>query len=149
MDEAQKIPQVLDEVHWLIENRGLRFILCGSSARKLKRGRANLLGGRAWRLEMFPLVTAELDYNLNFWRTKSGMEVDFVLADGEVAIEANGTSRVDNRDIASIISFNEKYSPRRAIVVCNEEAPRRHRHIELLPYRLFLEQLWGGEILAV
>jgi len=61
LDEVQKVPQVLDEVHWLIENKGLRFILCGSSARKLKRGRANLLGGRAWRYEMHPLVSAEID----------------------------------------------------------------------------------------
>jgi len=38
LDEAQKVPQVLDEVHWLIENKGLRFVLCGSSARKLKKG---------------------------------------------------------------------------------------------------------------
>ena len=60
IDEVQKVPELLDEVHWLIENGGLRFILCGSSARKLKRGRANLLGGRAWRYEMFPFVTAEL-----------------------------------------------------------------------------------------
>ena len=52
---------ILDEVHWLIENKGLSFILCGSSARKLKRGKANLLGGLARRYEMFPLVTAELD----------------------------------------------------------------------------------------
>ena len=47
LDEVQKVPQLLDEIHWLIENKGLRFILCGSSARKLKRGRSNLLGGRA------------------------------------------------------------------------------------------------------
>lgn len=60
LDEVQKVPQILDEVHWLIENKGLSFILCGSSARKLKRGKANLLGGRAWRYEMFPLVSAEL-----------------------------------------------------------------------------------------
>jgi predicted AAA+ superfamily ATPase len=39
IDEVQKVPQLLDEIHWLIENKGLRFILCGSSARKLKRGR--------------------------------------------------------------------------------------------------------------
>jgi len=65
LDEVQKVPQVLDEVHWLMENKGFRFILCGSSARKLKRGKANLLGGRAWRYEMFPLVTTELeDINL-------------------------------------------------------------------------------------
>ncbi|MEK7727621.1 MAG: AAA family ATPase, partial [candidate division KSB1 bacterium] len=61
LDEVQKVPQLLDEVHWLIENKGLRFILCGSSARKLKRGMGNLLGGRAWRYEMFPLVTPELE----------------------------------------------------------------------------------------
>lgn len=61
LDEVQKVPQVLDEVHWLIENKGFRFILCGSSARKLKRGHANLLGGRAWRYELFPFVSAELE----------------------------------------------------------------------------------------
>ena len=65
IDEVQKVPLLLDEVHWLIENRKLSFLLCGSSARKLKRGRANLLGGRAWRFEMFPLVTAEVpDFDL-------------------------------------------------------------------------------------
>jgi len=60
LDEVQKAPQILDEVHWLIENKGLSFILCGSSARKLKRGQANLLGGRAWRYQMFPFVTPEV-----------------------------------------------------------------------------------------
>jgi predicted AAA+ superfamily ATPase len=60
LDEVQKVPQLLDEVHWLIENRGLSFILCGSSARKLKRGGVNLLGGRAWRYEMHPLVSIEV-----------------------------------------------------------------------------------------
>ena len=65
LDEVQKVPAVLDEVHWLVENEGLNFILCGSSARKLKRGRANLLGGRAWRYEMFPFVYCELkDFDL-------------------------------------------------------------------------------------
>lgn len=45
VDEVQKVPALLDEVHWLMENRGLRFILSGSSARKLRRSGANLLGG--------------------------------------------------------------------------------------------------------
>ena len=49
IDEVQKLPALLDEVHWLMTNRGLRFILSGSSARKLKRSGANLLGGRADR----------------------------------------------------------------------------------------------------
>ena len=60
IDEVQKIPQLLDEVHWLIENTNLAFALCGSSARKLKRGHANLLGGRAVRYELFGFVSKEL-----------------------------------------------------------------------------------------
>ncbi len=60
IDEVQKVSELLDEVHWLIENRGIRFILCGSSARKLKRGHGNLLGGRAVRYELFPLTYREI-----------------------------------------------------------------------------------------
>ena len=60
IDEVQKVPDLLDEVHWLIQNQGLRFILCGSSARKLRRSGANLLGGRALPNTLFPLVSAEV-----------------------------------------------------------------------------------------
>ena len=60
IDEIQKVPALLDEVHYLIENHNASFILCGSSARKLKRGGANLLGGRAWRFECYPLTSAEI-----------------------------------------------------------------------------------------
>jgi len=66
IDEVQKIPQLLDEVHWLMSNRNVRFILCGSSARKLIRCGANLLGGRALRTIMYPLVSAEIpDFDLH------------------------------------------------------------------------------------
>ena len=60
IDEIQKVPALLDEVHWLIENRGLQFALCGSSARKVRRGAANLLGGRAVRYELRGLTAGEL-----------------------------------------------------------------------------------------
>lgn len=60
IDEVQKIPQLLDEIQWLIVNKHIQFILCGSSARKLKRGSGNLLGGRALRYELFPLVSEEI-----------------------------------------------------------------------------------------
>ncbi|MBU4251990.1 MAG: ATP-binding protein [Candidatus Omnitrophica bacterium] len=60
IDEVQKAPRLLDEVHWLIENKGLSFLLTGSSARKLRRGQANLLGGRAWRKTMVPLSFIEV-----------------------------------------------------------------------------------------
>lgn len=66
IDEVQKIPALLDEVHWLMSNKGLHFILCGSSARKLRRCGANLLGGRALKKTLFPLVSAEIpDFDID------------------------------------------------------------------------------------
>ena len=65
IDEIQKVPGLLDEVHRLIESRGMSFVLCGSSARKIRRAGVNLLGGRAWRFEMYPLTWAEVpDFDL-------------------------------------------------------------------------------------
>lgn len=60
IDEIQKIPALLNEVHWLIENNKSRFILSGSSPRKIIRSGANLLGGRALRYELYPLVSQEI-----------------------------------------------------------------------------------------
>ena len=65
IDEVQKVPALLDEVHRLIESNRLRFILSGSSARKLRRGGVNLLAGRAITTSMFPLVSAELSFELD------------------------------------------------------------------------------------
>ena len=309
IDEVQKIPQLLDEVHWLIENKGLRFLLCGSSARKLKRGKANLLGGRAWRYEMYPLVSREvenldllkalnrglipahyleedyrkslrayvrdylkeevfdegltrnipafsrffeamgyshgeltnyaniarecgvdaktvkeyyqilvdtllgtmiepykkrqerqvitkagkfylfdvgiaggltkrhipeqkgelfgralehfilmeimahrsysdLDYEVNFWRTKTGLEVDFILGRGEVAVEVKGTGRIDSSDLHPLKAFIQEYHPRRAYLVCNERTQRIHGDIHIVPWRDFLSMIWNGGIIA-
>ncbi|MBN3038477.1 MAG: ATP-binding protein [Candidatus Omnitrophica bacterium] len=310
LDEVQKIPQVLDEVHWLIENKGLSFILCGSSARKLKRGHANLLGGRAWRYELHPFVSPEIekfdllralnhglipmhylqndsdckksleayvqdylreevfaegltrkipafsrffdafayshgeitsyhniarecgidsktvkeyyqilidtllairvepfkrrqdrqvitkaskyymfdvgvagyltkrhlveekgtefgrafehfmlmeivayrayskkDFVINFWRTKFGHEVDFVLDKGKIAIEIKGVRRVDKTDTKGLEAFTQKYSPKRSIIVCNENEKRIRGEIEILPWKVFLHELWAGKIL--
>lgn len=65
LDEIQKIPTLLDEIHWLIENTEAYFILCGSSAKKLRQAGVNLLGGRAWKTTFFPLTYPEItDFNL-------------------------------------------------------------------------------------
>ena len=307
IDEVQKIPQLLDEVHWLIENRGLRFILCGSSARKLKRGKGNLLGGRGVRYELHPLVYPEIGdysiaralntgllprhyqshvprrllqsyvgdylreeiaaealsrnipafnrflevaaltngelvkysniamecgvsaptvkeyfhiledtmvgrfllafrrrakrrligapkfyffdigivahlarrgevhagselfgkafehliymeilahssysglfYPLTYWRTASGFEVDFVLGDAEVAVEAKSTGSVNNRHLKGIRAFRDEYNVRHTIVVSMDPRPRRTEDgVDILPWRVFLNRLWGNEI---
>jgi uncharacterized protein len=309
LDEVQKVPLVLDEAHWLIENKGLRFIFCGSSARKLRRGKSNLLGGRAWRFEMFPLVSAELEridlgkalnrglipdhylrddyqkslrgyvqdylkeevfaegltrnipafarffdavgyshgqmtnfsniardcgvdaktvkeyyqiladtllgrmvepfrkkrsrqiitkapkfylfdvgvagaivirtipeergesfgrafehfifteiaahasysglnYRIHYWRTKSGLEVDFILGEGEVAVEVKGQSLVDNRDLRPLSAFVDEHRPKAALVVSLEREERVVGPMRVLPWRVFLEKLWAGNIIS-
>ncbi len=308
LDEVQKVPQILDEVHWLIENRNLSFILCGSSARKLKRGQANLLGGRAWRYELFPFVSAELreidlrralnhgmipdhylkenykkslqgyvqDYlkeevfgeglirnipafarffdavgyshgemlnysniardcgvdaktvkeyfqiladtlmgrfvepfkkrqsrqvitrapkfylfdvgvagaltrrhipekrgtqfgkafehfifmeiaayssyselgfPIRYWRTKTGYEVDFILGDGEVAVEVKSSNQVSRKDMRPLLAFSEEFHPRQAFIVCNESEERQSGKVKIIPWAVFLKRLWGGEII--
>ena len=309
VDEVQKVPALLDEVHRLIEHHGLSFVLCGSSARKLKRGGANLLGGRAWRFALHPLAWPEIpeldllralnrglvpqhfdaaqhrralagyvedylkeevfnegltrnvaafarffdalgfshgqvlnfssiardcgvdaktvreyfqivvdtllgvfvepfsrrpgravimrapkfylfdvgvagylsgrrldraagpefgqalehfvlmeilawrsyrerDVPVRYWRTKSGLEVDFVLGhEAEVGIEVKGTRRVRPDDLKGIRAFSDEQRPRRALVVSNDPAPRRTGNVDVLPWRTFLERLWGNGIL--
>lgn len=74
IDEIQKIPELLNEVHRLIEEKSIRFLLTGSSARKLKSTGANLLAGRAWLANMFPLNYAELNsINSAKWSLKKNL----------------------------------------------------------------------------
>lgn len=307
VDEIQKVPALLDEAQWLMVNHAVRFILCGSSARKLKRGAANLLGGRALQYELYPLVFPEIPdfelkralnhgllprlyigenpaerwrayvgnylkeeimaealtrnlpafsrfleaaafsngeilrytniardcgvsaptvknhfqilydtllgwelpaylrrpkrrmvespkfyyfdvglantllrrgpieeksesfgkafehwvamelrahahysgrhYPLSYWRTTSGYEVDFVLGEGEIGVEVKSTDLADERHGRGLKAFDEEYSPRRLIVVSLDHEPRRIGKIEILPWRHFMEALWGNTLL--
>jgi len=74
IDEIQRLPALLDEVHRLIEERRIRFLLTGSSARKLRRGGVNLLGGRARTKHMHPLTYRELGSRFDLRRaTQRGL----------------------------------------------------------------------------
>jgi predicted AAA+ superfamily ATPase len=309
IDEVQKIPPLLDEIHWLIENKKLSFILCGSSARKLKRSHANMLGGRAWRFELHPLTSFEIgkdfdllkglnrglipshylsnyyprnlkayiqdylkeeiqyegivrnlpafarfldavsfssgelvnytniarecgvdaktvaeyyqilidtlighflepyrkrrgreiitatpkfylfdvgvagsltkrilqtnqgaefgkafehlvmmeliayrsytekDVSIRFWRTKAGQEVDFVIAEGEVAIEVKGSRKLSSADLAGLKAFVEEHRPKKALLVCQEPVARKlSSGLEIVPWKEFFKTLWAGEI---
>lgn len=68
IDEIQKVPALLNEVHWLHENKGVRFALCGSSARKLRKGGVNLLGGRGMRYELLGFSAFELKESFDLER---------------------------------------------------------------------------------
>ncbi len=74
IDEIQRIPALLNEVHRLIENKGHKFLLTGSSARALKRNHANMLGGRASLINFYPLSFSEIpDFNLSRYLTFGGL----------------------------------------------------------------------------
>ena len=130
IDEVQKVPQLLDEVHWLMTNRNLRFILCGSSARKLKRSGANLLGGRAIRNVLFPLVSTEIP---NF----------------DVGITNHLLRRKNLKQGSSEYgkAFAEEHPNSRTIVVSNERNKRITGKIEVFPVQEFLHELWKGSII--
>lgn len=315
IDEIQKVPELLNEVHRLIEDRRAQFILCGSSARQLKNQSTNLLGGRAWVYHMYPLVSAEIaqfgllralqhgliprhydahsefinDYlqayldiylteeirneglvrnlkgfarfldvaglsngqmvnanniardcsidrvtvqgyyqilidtmlgyhiypyrkkvkrdiisatpkfylfdvgvanylakqtvidlkgqaagqsfehfilmelqaylgysrkntEISYWRTKTGLEVDFILGDAKVAIEVKISEQVHQQDLKGLISFCEEHPRVRPVVVSQDKHARKlelnsELSIDILPWALFLQQLWAGEII--
>lgn len=108
--------------------------------------------GRAFEHFIFMELTAhasysELNYDLHFWRTKTGLEVDFILGAGEVAVEVKGTSRVDDRELRPLLAFAEEHKPRSTILVCNEPSERIVKGVRIMPWRTFLAALWNGGII--
>jgi predicted AAA+ superfamily ATPase len=89
-----------------------------------------------------------LSYPLSYWRTSSGFEVDFILADGEVAVEVKSCEQVKDKHLKGIRAFKEEFKSKRYIVVSRDSAPRRTADgIDILPWCDFLQQLWNGSIL--
>lgn len=77
IDEIQRIPKLLNEVHRLIETKRLHFLLIGSSARKLRRGQANLLAGRVWEGRLFPLIYRKIpDFDLDRYLLHGVLPID-------------------------------------------------------------------------
>lgn len=307
IDEIQRIPAMLNDIQWLMVNRNIQFILCGSSPRKILRSGSNLLGGRAVRSELYPLVSAEIpDFDLiralnngllprhylsnnpwkllsgyigsylrdeiiaearirniesfsrfleaaafsdseivnytniaadcgvssptvreyfqiledtmtgrflpsyqktpkrrvisapkfyffdvgvagyllkrknivygseafgkafehfiyheiysyskysdknfpvSYWRTASQIEVDFILGDNETAVEVKSSNMVNQNHLKGLKSFAEEYKVKKLIVVSTDVYPRKSGNFNILPWRVFLERLWAGEII--
>ena len=119
IDEVQKVPRLLDMIHLLIEKSGYKFILTGSSARKLKRGSANLLAGRAFVNELFPLTSIEIS-NFNL--------VDYLHWGGLPKIQSLNSA--DDR-----IEYLSSY----VLTYLNQEIRSEQIIRKLEPFRLFLE----------
>ena len=91
---------------------------------------------------------SDLNYQICYWRTTSQLEVDFVLGDHEVAVEVKATSNANPRHFKGLINFAEEYSVKKLILVSNDPYPRRITNITVLPWKLFLEELWSGTLLS-
>jgi predicted AAA+ superfamily ATPase len=86
VDEIQRLPQLLNEVHRFLEEKRLRFVLCGSSARKLRRAGVNLLAGRALNRAMHPFLPEEIG---------EGFDLDQALENGLLPVVWDSDARAD------------------------------------------------------
>jgi predicted AAA+ superfamily ATPase len=121
-----------------------------------KRGRivqGSELFGKAFEHFLFMELWAHsrysgLGYPLAYWRTASQIEVDFILGANEVAVEVNGTDNVQSHHLKGLVVFGEEYKARRRILVTCDPRPRMtNADIEIMPWRVFLEDLWSGRII--
>ncbi len=88
------------------------------------------------------------ELQLHYWRTTTGLEVDFVLGDMEVALEIKSSKRVDNVRVKGLRALAESHTLKRLILVSFEEVPEKLAgNIECLYWRDFLEQLWCGQVI--
>lgn len=89
IDEIQKLPSLLDEVHRLIQKKGFRFLLTGSSARKLRQKGVNLLAGRAWESQLFGLTSVEIpNFDLIQYINRGGLPHIYDSSDYEEELDA-------------------------------------------------------------
>ncbi len=88
-----------------------------------------------------------MNYPIYYWRTTSQIEIDFVLGDHEVAIEVKSTNEANPRHLKGLKAFAEEYEVKKLILISNDPMPRLVENIEILPWKIFLERLWSGQII--
>ena len=123
IDEVQRLPELLNEVHRLMEERGTRFLLTGSSARKLRRGGLNLLGGRARTKYLHPLVSAELGERFDLGRAlaRGTLPSIYLSDDPRADLEAYAGSYLQQEIVAAAATRNVPAFSRflRVAALCN------------------------------
>ena len=91
---------------------------------------------------------SELFYELSYWRLSSGIEVDFILGPGTVAIEAKGKPKITSWDIRGLVNFKKDFPEVKwLIIVCLEKRMRKtDEGIHVVPYQEFTKLLWDGKL---
>ncbi len=94
----------------------------------------------------------DLDFSISYWRTKSDLEVDFILGNGDVAIEAKISNHVDRTDLRGLEAFIEEHQPKQAYSVSLTPKARKialanNTYVIDLPWQDFIQKLWNKEII--
>jgi predicted AAA+ superfamily ATPase len=85
---------------------------------------------------------------LHYWRMSGGLQVDFILGDMECAIEIKTSARIDHHAAKALKTLHDDHVVKRSIIVSFESEPKKlNTNIEGLPWRMFLEMLWAGQII--
>lgn len=87
------------------------------------------------------------DWDLEFWRSHKGEEVDFILGKGEIAIEVKSSTHFKENHLKGLNEFAKQYKSKRLILVCRASEKKLCQGVEIYPWELFLEELWSGEII--
>jgi predicted AAA+ superfamily ATPase len=90
-------------------------------------------------------------FNITYWRTKTGLEVDFIIGDALIAIEVKISEQVHQQDLKGLMAFCEEHPQAKGLVVSQDKKPRLLEvnsalSISILPWETFLTKLWAGEI---
>lgn len=101
--------------------------------------------GEAFEHYIFHELKTFVDYHgiengLHYWRSVSGMEVDFIL-NNETAIEVKASKNIHKQDLKNLLALQQEKNLKNYILVCLEEIPRRVNDIQILPWKIFLQQL--------
>jgi len=132
-----------------------KFYLFDTGVTRRLQGRKNLSPGtpeyghafESWILHELATCadTVHQDTEIAYWRTRTNLEVDFVV-NGEVAIEAKATRNTTKNDLRGLRAIGDEATFRHRILVSNEPRPREVDGIEILPWRNFIARLWNGEL---
>jgi uncharacterized protein len=86
------------------------------------------------------------DLPINFWRSSTGQEVDFILGEKDVAIEIKASKRIHDGDHRNLTALQEDGLVKHSLIICLENQPRKlGKNIFVLPWKIFLEKLWAGD----
>ena len=85
------------------------------------------------------------EFDITYWRTSTGYEVDFILGEKQVVLEIKSGTKVHDIDLRSLKTLQEDGKVKHLLIISQEKYPRDMGNIKIIPWKIFLEMLWAGE----